>query len=124
MKYFSLHVQGNVIQLERLYMLKQSVVYRKLLEKLYSINALVEQYTRLIVNFFQVNTIAYIWVFFLNIYVAFSYTCPCRIHTDAMNNRRRKTSLTKYLLLTLLQGFEKGYSRFACERKLGTEQKL
>ena len=35
--------------------------------------------------------------------------------------RRRKTSLTKYLPLTLLQGFEKGYSRFACERELETE---
>ena len=33
-------------------------------------------------------------------------------------DRRRKTSLTKYLPLTLLQGFEKGYSRFACEREL------
>ena len=31
---------------------------------------------------------------FLLILVAFSYTCSCRIHTDAMNNRRRKTSLT------------------------------
>ena len=30
--------------------------------------------------------------------------------------------LTKYLPLTLLQGFEKGYSRFACERELETEQ--
>ena len=56
--------------------------------------------------------------------VAFSYTCSCRIHTEAMNNRRRKTSLTKYLPLILLQGFEKGYSRFACERELETEQKL
>ena len=56
--------------------------------------------------------------------VAFSYTCSCRIHTDAMNNRCRKTSLTKYLPLTLLQGFEKGDSRFACERELETEQKL
>ena len=54
--------------------------------------------------------------------VAFSYTCSCRIHTDAMNNKRRKTSLTKYVPLTLLQGFEKGYSRFACERELETEQ--
>ena len=33
-----------------------------------------------------------------------------------------KTSLTKYLPLTLLQGFEKGYSRFACERELEIEQ--
>ena len=31
-------------------------------------------------------------------------------NTDTMNNRRNKTSLT-YLPLTLLQGFEKGYSR-------------
>ena len=30
----------------------------------------------------------------------------------------RKTSLEKYLPLSLLQGFEKGYSRFACERVL------
>ena len=37
------------------------------------------------------------------------------------NNRRRKTSLTIYLPLTLLQGFEKGYSRFACERELEIE---
>ena len=63
--------------------------------------------------------------------VAFPYTCSCRIHTyiywihtDTMNNRRRKTSLTKYLPLTLLQGFEKGYSRFACERELETDHKL
>ena len=39
-------------------------------------------------------------------------------------DRRRKTSLTIYLPLTLLQGFEKGYSGFACERDLETEQKL
>ena len=32
--------------------------------------------------------------------------------------------LEKYLPLTLLQGFEKGYSRFACERELETEHKL
>ena len=37
------------------------------------------------------------------------------------DNRRRKSSLTKYLPLTLLQGFEKGYSRFACERELEIE---
>ena len=60
--------------------------------------------------------------------VAFSYTCPCRIytyicwiHTDAMNNRRRKSSLTKYLPLILLQGFKRGYSKFACEKELETE---
>ena len=39
-------------------------------------------------------------------------------------DRHRRTSLTKYLPLTLLQGFEKGYSRFACQRELETEQKL
>ena len=43
-------------------------------------------------------------------------------HNDAMNNRRAKNSLTKNLPLTLLQGFEKGYSRFVCERELETEQ--
>ena len=59
--------------------------------------------------------------------VMLSSTRSYRIHTDAMNNRRndndrrRKTSLTKYLPLTLLQGFEKGYSRFVCERELETE---
>ena len=37
------------------------------------------------------------------------------------DNRRRKSSLTKYAPLTLFQGFEKGYSRFACERELETE---
>ena len=69
---------------------------------------------------------------FLGLYVVWSYADSCRIHTDAMNNRRndkdkrrnkrrRKTSLTKYLPLTLLHGFEKGYSRFACERELETE---
>ena len=47
----------------------------------------------------------------------------CRIiTTHAMNNRRSKTSLTKYLPLTLLEGFEKGYSRFACEREVEIEQ--
>ena len=35
-----------------------------------------------------------------------------------------KTSLQKYLPLTLFVRVRKGYSRFACERELGTEQKL
>ena len=52
------------------------------------------------------------------------YTYIYWILTDAMNIRRRKTSLTKYLPLTLLQGFEKGDSRFAYERELENEQKL
>ena len=50
-----------------------------------------------------------------------TYTYIYWIHTDAMINRHRKTSLEKYLPLTLLQGFEKGYSRFACERELEIE---
>ena len=46
-------------------------------------------------------------------------------HNDTIiKDARRKTSLTKYLPLTLLQGFEKGYTRFVCERELETEQKL
>ena len=52
------------------------------------------------------------------------YTYICWIHTDAMNNRLRKTSLSKYLPLTLFVRVRKGYSRFACERELETEQKL
>ena len=48
----------------------------------------------------------------------------CYILLDAMKNRRRKTSLTKYLPLTLLQEFKRGYSRFVCERVLEIEQKL
>ena len=35
---------------------------------------------------------------------------------------RAKTSLEKYVPLTLLKGFEEGYSRFYCERELETEQ--
>ena len=48
------------------------------------------------------------------------------IKTDAMimTDARRKTSLQKYLPLTLLQGFEKGYSRFACKRELETKHNL
>ena len=42
-------------------------------------------------------------------------------HNRHNNDRRRKTSLTKYLPLTLLQGFEKGYSSFACEWELEIE---
>ena len=49
------------------------------------------------------------------------YTYICWLHADAMNNRRRRISLTKYLPLTLLQGFEKGYSGFSRERELQTE---
>ena len=45
-------------------------------------------------------------------------------HNDNRCNDKdaRRTSLQIYLPLTLLQGFEKGYSRFACERELETEQ--
>ena len=38
--------------------------------------------------------------------------------------KRKKTSLATYLPLTLFVRFEKGYSRFACERVLKTEHKL
>ena len=44
--------------------------------------------------------------------VAFSYTCSCRIHTDAMKNRCRKTSLTKYLYLSLYCKGSKGLFKF------------
>ena len=45
-------------------------------------------------------------------------------HNDTIINRRTQTSLTKYLPLTLFVRVRKGYSRFACERELETEQKL
>ena len=55
---------------------------------------------------------------------SFCYIVIYSIITTQKKDARRKTSLTKYLPLTLLQGFEKSYSRFACERELETEQKL
>ena len=48
------------------------------------------------------------------------YTYICWIHADA-TIKTQEDFLEKYLPLTLLQGFEKGYSRFACERELETE---
>ena len=45
------------------------------------------------------------------------YTYICWIHTDAMNNRRAKTSVKKNIPLTL-------FVTFACERELGTKQRL
>ena len=46
------------------------------------------------------------------------------IKTDTRNDNDagRKTSLTIFVPLTLLQGFEKGCPRFACERVLEIEQ--
>ena len=40
------------------------------------------------------------------------------------NRRAQEDFFNNILPLTLLQGFEKGYSKFACERELETEQKL
>ena len=43
--------------------------------------------------------------------------------TQRHNDKGRvKTSLTKYISLNLFARFEKGYSRFYCERELETEQ--
>ena len=39
--------------------------------------------------------------------VVFSYTCSCRIHTDAMNNRQVKTSLTKYTSHFICKGLKR-----------------
>ena len=39
---------------------------------------------------------------------AFSYKCSCRIHTDAMNNRRRKTSLNKIFTSHFIVRVRKG----------------
>ena len=44
-------------------------------------------------------------------------------HNDTII-KMQEDFFNKYVPLTLLQVFEKGYSRFACERKLETEQKL
>ena len=67
--------------------------------------------------------------------VSFSYTCSCwNIHiyagyiptqwtTDAVINDAGRL-LYQYLPLTLLQGFEKVYVGFYCERELETEHKL
>ena len=52
--------------------------------------------------------------------VILSYTCSCKIHTDAMNNRRRKTSLTIFTSHFIAR-VRKGCSRFVCERELETE---
>ena len=46
------------------------------------------------------------------------------IITDAMTKTHAGKLLYKYIPLTLLQGFEKGYSSFASERVLETEHKL
>ena len=52
------------------------------------------------------------------------HTYICWIHPDAMNNRPRRTSLEKYIPLTLFVRLQKGYSRVVCERELETERKL
>ena len=44
------------------------------------------------------------------------------IHTDAMIKTLEDFFNKIFVPLTFLQGFEKGYSRFACERVLETEQ--
>ena len=62
------------------------------------------------------------------IYTHLPYHNDSIIETDArrkrQGGRRRKTSLTIFLPLTLSVRFEKGCSRFACERELETEHKL
>ncbi len=62
--------------------------------------------------------------------------CHLHVHASQRHNnydavtikmqegRRKKTSLTTYLPLTLLQGFERVVQGFACERVLETEHKL
>ena len=45
-------------------------------------------------------------------------------HNDSIIKTRAGRLLYKGIPLTLLQAFEKGYSKFACERELETEQKL
>ena len=65
------------------------------------------------------------WQFEVNLIVAFSYTCSCRIHTEAMNNRRTQEDFFINICTShFIARVRKGYSRFACERDLETEQKL
>ena len=45
-------------------------------------------------------------------------------HHNGTIIKTQEDFFNKYVPLPLLQGFEKGYSRFACERELETEQKL
>ena len=54
------------------------------------------------------------------------YTCIYMQNNSQRHNDKGwvKTSLTKYVPLTLFVTLEKGYSGFACERELETEQKL
>ena len=49
------------------------------------------------------------------------YILMCRIINDTIIKTDAGRLIYKYVPLTLLQGFEKGYSRFACERELETE---
>ena len=61
------------------------------------------------------------------IYILDTYRCNDnrRMINDRRTNKgRRKTSLTTYLPLNLLQGFERVVQGFACERVLETEHKL
>ena len=48
------------------------------------------------------------------------YADSCR--TQRHNEDERHSLLEKYIPLTLLKGFQKGYSRFYCKRELETEQ--
>ena len=69
---------------------------------------------------------------FLLVYLLYAHICRftstyTHNNKDGRNDKDRRTQkdagrlLYKYLPLTLLQGFEKGYSRFVCERELETE---
>ena len=57
------------------------------------------------------------------------YTYICWIHSDAMNNRRNNKDAGRIFFTNIstshfIARVRKGYSRFACERVLETEQKL
>ena len=71
-------------------------------------------------------TVSFIVHFCLGKYVVYIYILDTYRRNDNRHSNKghMKTSLEKYLPLTLLQGFEKGCSRFACERVLETKHKL
>ena len=52
------------------------------------------------------------------------YTYLCWIHTDTMNNRRRKTSLAKYIPLTLFVRVRKGLIKVCVSEGVGDRTEL
>ena len=54
--------------------------------------------------------------------VVWSYADSCSIHTDAINKQTQEDFFNKIFTSHFIARVRKGYSRFACERELETEQ--